>query len=49
VTRTGWAVVVAAGVVAIAAKKGKKRVRLAQGVYREEVSSGSKPIGSLTE
>ncbi len=42
-SKTGWALV-GVVVVAVAAKKAKKRVRLAAEVYIEEVSSGSKPI-----
>jgi hypothetical protein len=34
-------------VVAVAAKKAKKRVRKAVGVYMEEVSSGSRPIEAV--
>jgi hypothetical protein len=47
-SRTGWAVVAAAvGAVAVAAKKAGKRIRLARGVYMEEVSSGAKPIEAV--
>ena len=33
--------------VAVASKKGRKRVKLAQSVYIEEVSSGSRPIQAV--
>ena len=33
--------------VAVASKNGRKRVKLAQGVYIEEVSSGSRPIQAV--
>ena len=46
-TRAGWALTgLGVGVVAMAAKR-SKRVRLAQSVYLEEVSSGSKPIEAV--
>jgi hypothetical protein len=42
---TGWALAgIGVVVVAVAAKKAKKRVRKAVEVYIEEVSSGAKPI-----
>jgi hypothetical protein len=42
---TDWALAgVGLVVVAVAAKKAKKKARLAVEVYVEEVSSGSKPI-----
>ncbi|MDX6435177.1 MAG: hypothetical protein QOK34_11 [Gaiellaceae bacterium] len=42
---TNWALAgVFVAAVAIAAKEGRKRVRLAVDAYMEEVSSGSKPI-----
>jgi hypothetical protein len=45
---TGWALAaLGVAVVAVAAKKAKKRVRKAVGVYMEEVSSGSKPIEAV--
>jgi len=44
-SRTGWALAgVGVVVVAVAAKKAKKRGSRAVAVYVEEVSSGSKPI-----
>jgi hypothetical protein len=39
--------VAGAAVVVIAAKRGKKRIRRAVGVYVEEVSSGSRPIEAV--
>jgi hypothetical protein len=45
---TGWALAgISVVVVAVAAKKGKKRVRQAVEVYNKEVSSGSRPIEAV--
>jgi hypothetical protein len=44
--RTGR-VLAGVGLVVLAAKKTKKRVRRARKVYLEEVSSGSKPIEAV--
>ena len=40
-------VAVAAALVVVAAKKGKKRVETATSVYVEEVSSGARPIEAV--
>jgi hypothetical protein len=40
-------VAVGAVVIAVAAKKAKKRVKAAAGVYIEEVSSGARPIEAV--
>ena len=40
-------VVVGAALVAVAAKKGKKRVKAAKRRYVEEVSSGARPIEAV--
>ena len=40
-------VAVGAALVVVAAKKGKKRVKAAAGVYVEEVSSGARPIEAV--
>jgi hypothetical protein len=45
---TGWALAaIGVVVVAVAAKKAKKRMRKAAKVYIEEVSSGSRPIEAV--
>lgn len=41
------AVAIGAVVVAVAAKKAKKRVKLSVDVYVEEVSSGARPIEAV--
>ena len=40
-------VALGAALVVVAAKKGKKRVKAAAGVYVEEVSSGARPIEAV--
>jgi hypothetical protein len=45
---TGWTLAaIGVVVVAVAAKKAKKRVRRAVEVYTKEVSSGSRPIEAV--